>query len=237
MLHRPSRTLASLHLCCKGVNIPMVESAKYLGIIIDQHLSFKAQVDHVCDKVNQKLGSFRHGRRHLTTAARRLFYLSIIQSTLEYASSAYIHSLSSTLHNKLVICSHLAMKKVFGLSRRTPTDLVLRKFQLYSLEQRLNLKLYVLVYRSVYLLTSPLLSQLFVTRAAGHRSVSTTRGQSSLALELPSTKSRYGLHAVSFLAADRWNSLPSSCRQARSAAEFASLVKRYLGYPVKRHCL
>ena len=123
------------------------------------------------------------------------------------------------------------------ISRRTPTDLVLRKFQLYSLEQRLNLNFYVLVYRSVYLLTSPLLSQLFVTRAAGRRSVSTTRGQSSLALELPSTKSRYGLHAVSFLDADRWNSLPSSCRQARSAAEFASLVKRYLGYPVKRHCL
>ena len=81
----------------------------------------------------------KHGRRNLTVTARRVFYLSIIQSALEYASNAYFHSLSSACHNRLIITSQLAMRKVFGLSRFTSAEFILRKYQLQSLAVRLNI--------------------------------------------------------------------------------------------------
>ena len=81
----------------------------------------------------------RHPRRNLTTEARRTFYLSVCQATLDFASNAYVHCLSNQLYNRLVITSHLCMKKVFGLDRSTPTQLILSKFNLYSFEQRVNL--------------------------------------------------------------------------------------------------
>ena len=165
-------------------------------------------------------------------------YLPIIQSTVDYASSAYIHSLNTTPYNKLLSVSKISMKKSFGLSRFTLTDLVLEGHNLYSLEQRINQKLYVLVYHcQTSLLASPLLQQLFATCSAGLHTSSCTRGQASAALVLPHGSSCYGYHSVSFLAADRWNYLPPSCRQARSPSEFAPLTKKHLGYPVKRHCL
>ena len=120
-------------------------------------------MEHVCNTVH-KLGAFRHGRRNLSHAARRMFYLSVLQSTLDYASSAYCHCLSQSLYNRLVVCSHNAMKKTFGMDRCTPTDLVLRSCKLYSLELRINLKLYVFVYRCISQLASPLLQKLFVLR-------------------------------------------------------------------------
>ena len=146
-------------------------------------------------------------------------------------------ALAISYNNRLVITSHLCMKKVFGLDRSTPTQLILSKFNLYSFEQRVNLKLYVLVYRCLTHHVSPLLTSLFLQRASGPNTRAVTRGQSTAALVLPHTFSRYGLHSVSFLAADRWNALPSECRQARSPSVFVILIKHHLGFPVKRHSL
>ena len=134
----------------------------YLGIFIDEHLHFHHQVKYVVDSVLRKAGTFKHGRRNLTTEARRTFYLSVCQATLDFASNAYVHCLSNQLYNRLVITSHLCMKKVFGLDRSTPTQLILSKFNLYSFEQRVNLKLYVLVYHCLTHHVSPLLTSLFL---------------------------------------------------------------------------
>ena len=44
-----------------------------------------------------------------------LFYLSIIQSTLESGSTAYVHCLSQALYNKLLAASRLALKRIVFL--------------------------------------------------------------------------------------------------------------------------
>ena len=97
-------------LTCKGEQIEVVQQAKYLGIFIDEHLHFHHQVKYVVDSVLRKAGTFKHGRRNLTTEARRTFYLSVCQATLDFASNAYVHCLSNQLYNRLVITSHLCMK-------------------------------------------------------------------------------------------------------------------------------
>ena len=200
----------------------------YLGVYIDAHLNFDRQVQHVCDNVNKKLAAFRHGRRNLTTAARRIFYISIIRSTLEYASNAYYHSLSSTLRDRLVTTSQIAMRKVFGLSWFTATDFMLRKFSLHSLDARVNLKLYVFTFRCLNARASPLLTAMFHLRSASSRTSATTRGQTSNSLCLPRRHSRIGFHSVSFLAAVRWNALPLDCRVCANAADFLRLIKLFL---------
>ena len=82
-------------LTCKGEQIEVVQQAKYLGIFIDEHLHFHHQVKYVVDSVLRKAGTFKHGRRNLTTEARRTFYLSVCQATLDFASNAYVHCLSN----------------------------------------------------------------------------------------------------------------------------------------------
>ena len=179
-----------------------------------------------------KLAAFKHGRRNLSLFAKRTFYLSIIQSALDYASNSYVHSLGSRPFNRLVTVSHIAMKKVFGLDRMTPTVVVLRHYNLYSFEQRINLKSYVFVYRCLFYLSSPFLTPLFVSRADGRHTHARTRGQAHNSLVLPNVHLAYGFRSISFLAADRWNALPSDCRQAASPSLFAHNIKSHLGYPV-----
>ena len=239
LIRRPALPALSpaLYLTCKGIVFSPVSTVKYLGILIDEHLTFRPQLEKVCSVVFAKLACFAHGRRNLSATARRTFFLSIIQSTLEYASNAYVHCLKTTLYNRLVTVSHIAMKKAFGLDRMTPTALVLQRCHLYSFEQRVNLKLYVLVYRCLSSITSPLLQSLFLLRSVGPHTNARTRGQDTAALVLPTVHIGYGLRSVSFLAAGRWNTLPPNCRQAQSAGTFAHLTKIHLGFPVTRPCL
>ena len=127
------------------------------------------------------------------------------------------------------------MKKVFGLPRRTPTVFVLRHAKLYSLESRNNLRLLFLfsaVFISLQVLFFPQCSPssrlLLAPRGA-------PEGNHSLHFLCPLLPLyRYGMFSISFLGADRWNSLPVSCRQVEHLSVFVLLWKEHLGFPVTR---
>ena len=120
VIRHPRKVLDNdLQLTCKGEQIAPVSTAKYLGVIIDEHLDFSAQATSVCDKAFAKVATFSHGRRNLAPEARRTFYISIVQSALEYASNAYFHSLSSKAYQKILTTSRICMKRIFGLSKFT----------------------------------------------------------------------------------------------------------------------
>ena len=166
VLRRSTRSACGdISLVCKGHKVEPVPSARYLGVLVDQHLLFDEQVSHVCQKAYAKVATFRHGRRHIALSARRLFYLSIVQSTLDYASNSYVHCLSHSAYNKLLTASRVCMRRVFGWHRFTPGDVILSRHNLYSLENRLNLKLYVFVFRCMSPLISPLAASIFVPRS------------------------------------------------------------------------
>ena len=65
-------------------------------------------------------------------------------------------------------------------------------------------------------------------------SISLSTYQSFSSLSLPAATTRYGMFSISFLGADRWNSLPVSCRQVEHLSVFVSLCKEHLGFPVTR---
>ena len=123
---------------------------------------------------------------------------------------------------------------MIGLSHETLCCNVNRHARVYTLEQRMNFKLYVLVYRSLHSQASTHLCQFFTLRADGPHTEARTRGQATAALVLPDATSRYGYHSIAYLGADRWNALPLACRKARSPADFRTQVKKFLGFPIKR---
>ena len=165
-----------------------MQSSTHLGVVIDEHLTFSSQVDQVIRKVDVKLGVFRHGRQNLAFSAKHTFYLSVIQSSIDYASSAYVHLLTSAQYHRLVVTHHRGMKEVFGLDRNTPTRIVLQHTRLYPVEYCSNFKRYVLVYRCLHNLASILLCNICVLRADATHTVAEARGQTMDTLALPTVK-------------------------------------------------
>ena len=85
LLRRPGTELPpGTAVNCRGTSIVPSAYARYLGILVDEHLSFSAQVDAVCANVNRKVGAFVHAKQNISIFGKRLFYLSIIQSTFQF---------------------------------------------------------------------------------------------------------------------------------------------------------
>ena len=61
-----------------------------------------------------------------------------------------------------------------------------------------------------------------------------TRSHVSSGIALPSVHSRTGYYSLSFLAADRWNSLPASLRSISSSTLFSQQLRLLLGFSVRR---
>ena len=210
---------------CGNFPVSPSQCVRYLGVLVDQHLAFKEQVGKVVADVNRKLAAFRRIRHHITTQAQRSFYLSIIQSTMEYASNCYVHTISATLYNTLIRCFKRSLRITFGYPPCHPTATICQRHKIIPVAIRYNLKIFCLVYKCVHGRRSPLLAELFVLRSNSNHTNALTRGQSALALALPNASSRYGFYALPYLAADRWNSLPAACRQAASFAMFNSTLR------------
>ena len=126
------------------------------------------------------------------------------------------------------------MRRIFGLHRRTHFNFVLQKYNLYSIENRANLKLFVFVYCCLNSLTSSLITQMFTPRSVASRTRAVTRGQVISGLALPPVFIRCDLTSISILAAERWNTLPAECHHAPSLHEFVSRPESFLGFPGRR---
>ena len=99
-------------LCGALVNV--VTEMRLLGVIVDNQLSWSSQVNSVISKVSQKIGILRKNIHQLSPSARRLFYLAVIQPDLEYAATATIPFMSTSLRDCFCSVWRRAVRCVAG---------------------------------------------------------------------------------------------------------------------------
>ena len=100
-----------------GVDIVQVPSYKYLGVMIDNTLSWSHQIDYICKRVQQRIYSLRRLRSFgASSQILSLFYTSVVQTVMLYCSTAWFNSLSVTYKNKLFslikICAKITGRSV-----------------------------------------------------------------------------------------------------------------------------
>ena len=218
-----------------NVELQRVSSAVYLGLCVDEHLRFKEQVDRLEIKISRKIGAVSRAFGKMTLDCRRMYYLSLIQPDLEYASNAYVRCLLHGDLQRLVKLSKRAIRAVFNLPFWHHTQPLFDKLNLARIDKRFDLKLYCHTYRCLNELASPLLCSVF-TRMATNESNFRTRGSAHIMLRLPKVSTSHGLKSISFNSADCWNSLPSDIRCSNSLISSATAVRISLGALENDHC-
>lgn len=99
--------LAVIH----GVNIAQVSSYKYLGVHIDDQLSWSIHVDVLCSRLQQRLHFLRRLRLHGADKKFMLiFYKSVFVSIIRYGITAWFGNLTVQLKSKLVRLIEVALK-------------------------------------------------------------------------------------------------------------------------------
>ena len=74
----------SIEISINNHKIEMVKSFKYLGVIIDTELNWRAHIEALCTKISQATGAFLKLRRLVSTKTITMVYNSLVGSHLNY---------------------------------------------------------------------------------------------------------------------------------------------------------
>lgn len=80
-----------------GERLQVVSQYKYLGVMIDSTLNFKAQVKKVCNRVKFSLSNFRFTRDYMSIEASLMYTHSMVLSHITYCLTTWSHASTTTL--------------------------------------------------------------------------------------------------------------------------------------------
>lgn len=101
--------------------IALLDEIKYLGILIDNKLSFENFGSTIRSKLNQAIGAISVLRKKILTGSLLKFYFSHFQSHLMYGTFLLLR-LSIVDLNQLQIQQNKILKMIYGLPFTTPTE-------------------------------------------------------------------------------------------------------------------
>ncbi|CAB0034761.1 unnamed protein product [Trichogramma brassicae] len=124
-----------------GLAVKSGNNIRFLGVILDYELSFKAQIDNVHAKCSSSLNIIKFLRgtwwgSHPDTLI--ILYKCFIRSIIDYASFVYLPTTSHLLQ-KLERIQFAAIRLALGYRQSTPTNILLAESKLPSIEERARL--------------------------------------------------------------------------------------------------
>ena len=83
-------TKPDLNLYVGQDKINRVNSMKYLGIILDEHLTFDEHITYIINKSSKKLGVLRRAKEFLNKSTKILLHKSLVLPHLDYCDLVYM---------------------------------------------------------------------------------------------------------------------------------------------------
>ena len=114
-------TTIDINITCGSGFLEIVSYYKYLGVILDENLTWEHHILHITKKVSQKIGALARASQQLSINAKRTFYLSVLASDIEHGSNAFYSSLSTAFKEKLVQLSKRGVRAIFKAPPWTPS--------------------------------------------------------------------------------------------------------------------
>ena len=101
----------------EGRILDHVEAAKYLGILIENTLTFTGHIKDIVNKANRKLGFLKRNLRNTPLEVRKMAYISLVRSSLEYGSTIW-DPYTQSQKNDIEKIQNKAIRWIFDKSPR-----------------------------------------------------------------------------------------------------------------------
>ena len=123
-----------MSLVINGVPIIQVITTKFLGVYVDQHLTWKEHIKNVSIKIAKNVGRIARSLYFLPPAIRIKLYYSLIFAYLTYCNVVWASNYDSRL-SRLVILQKRAIRVVARVSSREHTGPIFSRFNILNIEQ------------------------------------------------------------------------------------------------------
>ena len=185
-----------------GCNIDRVTEYKYLGIWLDDKLTFKHHVDNLTCKLRQKIGFFYRNSASFPMACRKRVIEAVFLSVLDYGDVIYGKASPSVL-KPLDTVYHSALRFISGAPYMTHHCILYDRVGWPSLNDRRNKHWYLFIFKAIDGTLPLYLKSLLDWKPVTYE----TRSSDWLMLKIPTMNTELGKTAFCFNAANTWNEL------------------------------
>ena len=146
---RKLNTLEEFTLTIKEKELDRVNSYKYLGVIINENLSWTDHVDYIKTKVSQRLSILQRINHLLPRDTRELFVKAMVLPILDYADVTWGDKSNTTLMNKIQLLQNKAAKLILNMPKHASATEALELLGWDILEKRRRSHRLFLVFKSL----------------------------------------------------------------------------------------
>lgn len=199
-------------------------SARNLGVMIDDQLTFKVHVASIARSCRYALYNIRRIRPYLTQQATQLLVQALVISRIDYCNSL-LAGLPACTFKPLQMIQNAAARLVFNLPKTAHVTPLLISLHWLPVAARIKFKALLLAYKTVTKMAPAYLDSLIqvYTPSRPLRSACERR------LVLPAQHGSKSLARLFFSVVPKWwNELPNSIRSAESLSTFKRCLKTHL---------
>lgn len=206
--------------------IELVKSVNNLGVLIDNNINLKMQINNVVKTANFHLRNICFIRKYLDKAStQKLVYNNVI-SRLDYCNSLYVNLPSNKL-KQLQLVFNKAARIITGTSRRERITPVLMDLHWLPTKARIVFKICTMVY-TVLKTNKPDYLKLKLEMYQNELTVETRESADCDRFNEPRCNLDLGTRAFSYIAPRLYNKLPNTVKQSNTIDIFKKRLKTHL---------
>ncbi len=222
------RTSDVVNLTMNGVALETVNSIKYLGILIDNKVNLKENIQLVCKKVARKIGLFSRISRNLTYKARVSVYKSIIAPHFDYCASLLLTANKSEME-RMQKLQNKAMRIILRCRRDTSIKSMLETLEIMSVNQRIWFQTLKLVHKIKNEMVPEYLAEMTKTNGEIHGRNLRNRND----FRLPTVNKKTTRNMMLYIGLKQFNELPMEIKSEKIMKRFELKLSEFVINKIK----
>ena len=212
-----------IQLNFEGTELEQVDECKILGLLIDENLSFKPQIDRICSKISSFIGLLYRIRPFVDRKCLILFYNSFILPLIDYWLNIWF-SAANVHIQKVQVLQNRAARAILNVSYDTSSAFMLKELNIMSVKNRGIYQTCLLKFKVLNCEAPEYLNVFNNVQNANY----VLRSNDQSLLEVPKAKTETFKKSFSYSGAALWNSLPKNIKDIDNICEFKVKLKAWL---------
>ena len=207
----------------KSVPLKQCNQALFVGVNIDEHLTWKQHITRVNALIRTKAGTLFRLRNFVPQNILVLLYKAFIQPYITYGLEVWGNTYSSYL-NPILITQKMCLRAITFSGLRNPSSPLFHKLRILDVYKLYKLLVGNFVFDLYHQNVPHPMTDYF--QVVDH--CYDTRQKLGMNLTLPKMHTCKGQSAISYTGAQLWNSLPNVIKAHTSRCSFTKALREHL---------
>ena len=205
-----------------NTKINRAEQVKFLGITLDENLSWDTHINEICNKLKALFHVFYSIRDYLSKEDIKTIYYTLIYSRIKYGITIFGHDCKSKV-KKLQTLQNQLLKVLSHKNYRYSTEQLHNEFKLMTVENITKHETLTFVHKFIYNCLPPVFKEYF--KPLNHIHDTRNREQT---LEIRAHSTVIAANSIQIMGAKLWNSLSSEYKTLTKTKCFRDQLKEHL---------